>query len=83
MTLPIVVPFVFHIGSLHFSFFCFSVLFFSTLKFPVDVPRGTMMHDFAITENFAVFLDLPMVLKTENVMKGKFPIVFDKAQDAR
>ncbi|CAM9134879.1 unnamed protein product [Pylaiella littoralis] len=52
-------------------------------QFPVDVPRGTMMHDFAITENFAVFLDLPMVLKTENMMKGKFPIVFDKAQDAR
>jgi carotenoid cleavage dioxygenase len=29
---------------------------------PVPVPRPTMMHDFAITENHLVFLDLPAVV---------------------
>lgn len=49
----------------------------------MDVARGSMMHDFAITEHYAVFLDVPMVLKPENMIKGMFPVVFDKAQDAR
>jgi carotenoid cleavage dioxygenase-like enzyme len=29
--------------------------------YPVDISRGQMMHDFAITENFAVFLDSAVV----------------------
>lgn len=41
------------------------------------------MHDFAITENYAIFLDLPMVLKPGNFLKGAFPIVFDKTLGAR
>ena len=28
---------------------------------PIDVPRATMMHDFQLTENYVVFLDLPVV----------------------
>ena len=28
---------------------------------PIDVPGATMMHDFQLTENFVVFLDLPVV----------------------
>ncbi|MFB9207092.1 carotenoid oxygenase family protein [Nonomuraea spiralis] len=35
----------------------------------VDVPRATMMHDFAITRNHVIFMDLP--------------VVFDHAQAAR
>ena len=41
------------------------------------------MHDFAITENHAIFLDTPLVLKTENMVKGGFPIEFDKTLGAR
>ena len=41
------------------------------------------MHDMAITENYAIFLDLPMVFKPENLVKGGFPIVFDSKQYAR
>lgn len=41
------------------------------------------MHDFAITENHAIFLDLPMVLKPENFVKGVFPIVYDETLGAR
>lgn len=62
---------------------CFSLGLLIRLKFPIDVGRGTMMHDFAITENYAIFLDLPIMLKTENFMKGKFPIVYDDTLGAR
>lgn len=54
-----------------------------SLKFPIDVERGTLMHDMAITENYAIFLDLPMVFKPENLVKGLFPIVFDNKQYTR
>mgnify|MGYP001018516310 CR=1 FL=1 len=32
---------------------------------PVELPRGTMMHDFAITETDVVFWDLPVVFDLE------------------
>ena len=41
------------------------------------------MHDMAITENYAIFLDLPLVFKPQNLVKGAFPIVFDNKQYAR
>ena len=30
---------------------------------PITVPDPIMMHDFAITENYAIFMDLPMIFK--------------------
>lgn len=41
------------------------------------------MHDFAITETHAVFLDLPIMLDPSAFMKGKLPIVFKKEDKAR
>jgi len=32
-----------------------------TTSLPVDVPAPTMMHDFAITEHYVVWMDLPVV----------------------
>eukprot|EP00903_Cladosiphon_okamuranus_P013500 g12574.t1 len=52
-------------------------------QFPINVERGTIMHDFAITEKYAIFLDLPLVMKPENFSKGKFPIVYDDKLYAR
>ena len=45
--------------------------------------RHIFMHDFAITDKYAVFLDLPLVLKPENFLKGIFPVVFDDTLGAR
>lgn len=50
---------------------------------PLNFERGTMMHDFAITETHAVFLDLPIMLDPSAFMKGKLPIVFKKEDKAR
>lgn len=39
--------------------------------------RGpVMMHDFAITERYAVIMDLPLVFELERMGEGGFPIVF-------
>jgi len=37
---------------------------------PIDVPGATMMHDFGITENHVVFMDLPIVFSFENLEAG-------------
>ncbi|WP_028926334.1 carotenoid oxygenase family protein [Pseudonocardia acaciae] len=41
---------------------------------PITVPGPTMMHDFAITDRHAVFLDLPMTFNPE---RGDHPLPFD------
>jgi len=37
----------------------------------IEVPGPTMIHDFAITENYVVFMDLPVVFDLEIAMQGK------------
>lgn len=44
----------------------------------IDIPRPVMMHDFTITRNHAIFLDLPIVFALD---KGGFH--FDRAAGAR
>ncbi|GIH89976.1 carotenoid oxygenase family protein [Planobispora siamensis] len=48
----------------------------------VDVPGPTMMHDFAITENHVVWLDLPVTFDMEGVGRG-LPYRWDDAYGAR
>ncbi|MCE7005024.1 carotenoid oxygenase family protein [Kibdelosporangium philippinense] len=36
----------------------------------IDVPGATMMHDFSITENYVIWLDLPLAFDFELVGKG-------------
>ncbi|MEU8277602.1 carotenoid oxygenase family protein [Microbispora bryophytorum] len=49
---------------------------------PVDVPGPTMAHDFAITENHVVWLDLPVVFDLDLVGRG-MPYRWDDAYGAR
>lgn len=44
---------------------------------PIDLPVGVMMHDFAITENYTIFLDLPFNFRPERMEKGQFPLSFE------
>jgi carotenoid cleavage dioxygenase-like enzyme len=39
---------------------------------PIDLPEPVMMHDFAITENYVIWLDLPTVWDAESMQTG-FP----------
>jgi carotenoid cleavage dioxygenase len=49
----------------------------------VTLPRGVLMHDFSITENYAIFMDLPLILEPKGMAKGNFAIVFDPKKEAR
>ncbi|GAY08823.1 carotenoid oxygenase family protein [Pseudonocardia sp. N23] len=48
----------------------------------IEVPGPTMMHDFAITDRHAVFLDLPMTFSFERLATG-MPYGFDESYGAR
>ncbi|GAA2422659.1 carotenoid oxygenase family protein [Actinomadura vinacea] len=49
----------------------------------VDVPGGTMMHDFAVTENHVVWLDLPLVFDADLAVQGVMPYRWDDGYGAR
>lgn len=42
---------------------CFAISKGGTLKkdFPVSLPESTMQHDFAMTEDYVIFLDFPLI----------------------
>ena len=49
----------------------------------IAVTGPTMIHDFAITRNHAVFMDLPVVFDIERAMKGTMPYAFSDTYPAR
>lgn len=49
----------------------------------ITVKGPTMMHDFAVTENHVIFLDLPLVFKIEEALAGNMPFLWDDAYGAR
>jgi carotenoid cleavage dioxygenase len=49
----------------------------------ITVPGPTMMHDFMITEKYALFLDLPVVFDIEAAMKGTMPFKWSDEYGAR
>jgi carotenoid cleavage dioxygenase len=51
---------------------------------PVPVQHGPMIHDCAITQRFAVILDLPVTFSMETAMEGHpFPYRWNEAHEAR
>lgn len=50
---------------------------------PIDIPSPISTHDFAITEKYTIFLDMPLMLKPMRVMQGKIPFVFERNKPSR
>jgi carotenoid cleavage dioxygenase len=54
-----------------------------TVNRPIDVPGHTMMHDFQLTANFVVFMDLPVVFDRSLATEGAMPFRWDDSYGAR
>jgi carotenoid cleavage dioxygenase len=49
----------------------------------IQVPGPTMMHDFMITRDHAIFMDLPVVFDMEMAVRGETPLRWDPSYGAR
>ena len=49
----------------------------------IDIPAPVMMHDFAITEHYSIFLDMPLTFKPMRIMQGQLPIKFESQNPSR
>jgi carotenoid cleavage dioxygenase-like enzyme len=49
----------------------------------IEVPGPTMMHDFMITRQHAIFMDLPVVFDLGAAMRGEVPLRWDPSYGAR
>lgn len=50
---------------------------------PIDLPMGVMMHDFAITQDYTIFMDLPLTFNPERAKQGKPMMMFERDQPSR
>jgi carotenoid cleavage dioxygenase-like enzyme len=50
---------------------------------PIDIPMGVMMHDFAITENYTIFMDLPLSFSMQRMQKGLPGLMFERDKPSR
>lgn len=50
---------------------------------PIDLPVGVMMHDFAITEHYTVFMDLPLTFRLERLQRGEPAFAFERDRPSR
>lgn len=50
---------------------------------PITISEPVMMHDFAITTNHSVIMDLPLIFRKGEIVKDRIPFVFDKNRASR
>jgi carotenoid cleavage dioxygenase-like enzyme len=49
----------------------------------IEVPGPTMIHDFGVSENHVVFMDLPVCFSGERLAQGGMPYAWDPSYGAR
>jgi len=50
---------------------------------PIDLPVPVMMHDFAITERYAIFPDFPFTFRPERAQRGEPVTMFERDRPSR
>ena len=50
---------------------------------PIQIPKSVMMHDFAITENYTIFMDLPVEMTIMNMVLGRDLFQFNERRPSR
>ena len=49
----------------------------------IDLAVGVMMHDFAITEQYSIFMDLPLTFRSERLQQGESGFKFEHDRASR
>lgn len=49
----------------------------------INLPVGVMMHDFAITEHYTLFMDLPLTFRLERLQRGEPAFAFERDRPSR
>jgi len=55
----------------------------SLRKFDISLESKSIMHDFAVSKNHILILDMPLVLNYKLLFKGRLPVEFDKTRKSR
>ncbi len=50
---------------------------------PIEIPMAVMMHDFAITENYTIFMDLPLTFSQSRMQRGEPLLMFESDKPSR
>lgn len=50
---------------------------------PIDLPMAVMMHDFAITEHYTIFMDLPLTFSGQRMQRGEPLMMFERDRPSR
>ncbi|KAH9564363.1 hypothetical protein CY35_04G021400 [Sphagnum magellanicum] len=50
---------------------------------PITLPQSVVIHDFAITENYAIFMDLSFVMGFKNLFQAEHLFKFDPKKESR
>ncbi|MGB1253523.1 MAG: carotenoid oxygenase family protein [Candidatus Promineifilaceae bacterium] len=50
---------------------------------PIHIPKAVMMHDFAVTENYTIFMDLPLEFNMLGMLRGKDFFRFNQNRPSR
>jgi carotenoid cleavage dioxygenase-like enzyme len=50
---------------------------------PIELPGARLLHDLAITTNYTIFFDFPMMWRSDKLQAGKRRVVFDREAPAR
>jgi 9-cis-epoxycarotenoid dioxygenase len=67
----------------HLKYFRFDSNGVKSPDVEIPIAEPTMMHDFAITENFVVVPDQQVVFKLGEMIRGGSPVVYDKEKVSR
>ncbi|MFW6358528.1 MAG: carotenoid oxygenase family protein [Chroococcales cyanobacterium] len=50
---------------------------------PIEIPEPVMMHDFAVTQDYTIFMDLPLIFSIERMQRGESLIYFNADRPSR
>ncbi|XP_061989556.1 9-cis-epoxycarotenoid dioxygenase NCED6, chloroplastic isoform X1 [Rosa rugosa] len=67
----------------HLKYYKFDTCGRKSREVGITLEQPTMVHDFAITENYAVIPDQQVVFKLSEMMKGGSPVIYDPKKMSR